>query len=999
MLDLIFSGLASIVGDALDGLIRIFMPLLDFNFDTFNSAFPYAADAYPLIQSIAIAVVLLIATIQVVPFFFGGKRQNETPIRILLSAAIAVAAIFYGNYIFTAIMDFAQLPFDALRVSHTSASWGWNLSSIISSATYHVSILLYIVLIVAMGIAFLKLMLEIIERYVFLFVLIYLSPLASSTLASRETSGVFWKFVSMFISQCALFVLNIWFLKMVVSMFQNLASSPFLLLGLLMGYAMLRIAAKIDSYMNQLGLNAAAVGMGNELFAAGMMLMSMGGKAVGKGSTGAEGRGGVLGVADKVAQGYGKISPVAGVSQGISHGIGGLWKSGKQAVGATIDAAKGGDSFLHRVANGIEAGSKTFGGSLSPNMHDAWMKTQGGSLWARGYAGMRGNQPGWDDISKNGFVADNAIRYFENAQGNCSSECSEDIAALCQGIGLDRVDENAQEMFDVGYGNVAAENLAYKIDENGIQAQYEKDGWQHDWQVKTASQYAKLSPQEQQSYTAFQSSDGKQYYMSYNKSRAESAATKSQTAAMEQIQNFGLNPLQHQLDSNAMAMLRKDPAMVHDLYRDLYNNDVSFDTSTAEGRRAMADLLSITPVASNAYADKKAAMDALAGDGTITSSSFSAAGMSLKWNDKNGQPHTYRVNAPSKNGREGWSSHTPPPTPREIMESNIANFSATPVQVALSSDAKTNLARNPEAVHGIYRGFGSNNISFDASTAEGRRAMADMLSITPVSGSAFAGKKAAMDALAGGATIVASSCNANGMDLKWNDINGNTYDFSVKTPAGTTDAAALMNNGYTSFDMGSGSYGWAHYTAPTTQWQQKGAELDSAIQRFTTNPLASPLSGSQIKQICRDDNAMTTMMQGLSQSGKTLHYEKNPQTPTQKATNEVLADFATNMRFAGISSRDANAAAMAIRSGTANYAELNGTGFTCNYNATSNEAKRITVLTADHAKVDSNNADKMQALENQNYQGTTVGNATWYAHTQNGLPANDNNKATDDFYS
>lgn len=863
MLDLIFSGLASIVGDALDGLLRILMPLLDFNFDTFNSAFPYAAYAYPLIQSIAIAVVLLIATVQIVPFFWGGKQQNESPIRILLSSAIAVAAIFYGNYIFTAIMDFAQLPFDALRVSDTSGSLQWNLSSIISSAVYRVSTLLYIVLIVAMGIAFLKLVVEIIERYVFLFVLIYLSPLASSTLASRETSGVFWKFVSMFISQCALFVLNIWFLKIIISMFQNLASSSFLTLGLLMGYAMLRIAAKIDSYMNQLGLNAAAVGMGNELFAAGMMLMSMGGKAIGKGNIGADGRGSVLGIADKIAQGYGKISPVAGISQGIRNGIGGLWKTGKQAFGATIDAAKGGDGFLNKVANGIEAGSKTFGDSLSPNMHDAWMKTQGGSFWARGYAQIRDQCPRLDDISKNGFVADGVIKYFESEQGNSVSNSSDSVAALCQGIGLDRVDENAQEMLNVGYGNVAAENLAYKIDGDGIQAQYEKDGWKHDWQVKTASQCAKLSPQEQQSYTAFKSSDGKQYYMSYNKSRAESVATKSQTAAVEQIKNFGLNPLQHQLDSNAMAMLRKDPAMVHELYRNL----------------------------------------------------------------------------------------------------------------------------------------GKNGVSFDASTAAGRRAMADLLSITPVSGSAFTGKRAAMDALAGGATIVASSCNANGMDLNWNDINGNTYDFSVKTPAGTTDASTLMNNGYTSFEMGSGSYGWAHYTAPTTQWQQKGAELDSAIQRFTTNPLASPLSGSQIKQICRDDNAMTTMMQGLSQNGKTLHYEKNPQTPTQKATNEVLADFATNMRFAGISSRDANAAAMAIRSGTANYAELNGTGFTCNYNATSNEAKRITVLTADHAKVDSNNADKMQALENQNYQGTTVGNATWYAHTQNGLPANDNNKATDDFYS
>ena len=587
MLDLIFSGLAEIVGEALDGLIATFMPLLDFNFNTFNSTFPYAAETYSLIQSIAMAIALLIATIQLVPFFFGGSRKNESPIRILMSAAIAVAAIYYGNYIFTAIMDFAQRPYDALRLSNTSANWGLNISSIISDAMYQVSILLYIILIIAMGIAFLKLMLEVIERYVFLFVMIYLSPLVSATLASKETSGVFWKFVSMFIAQCTLFVLNIWFLKMVVSMFQNLSQSPFLLLGLIMGYAMLRIAAKFDSYLNQLGLKAAAVGMGNELLAAGMMAMTMGsGRLGGKSIAGSNEKGGVLGIADKISQGFGKISPISGVSQGVSNAFGGLFKSGQQAWGAAMDAARGEGNVIEKMKAGFNAGTKSFGDTFKNNQHDAWMKTKDGSLWARGTNNKDSNNlmesmSNGDgalspfqlyDLANHSYLADQMVDGFTDTQECANSEV---VAAMSQGIGLDKVDENAQEMLDVGYGNVAAENTEYTADSSGIHAQYEKDGWQHDWQVKTADQYNQLTPQQQQAYTAFKSDNGRQYYYAHNRTRAQSQYQKDAAALDSKVQGFAANPQENPLSMSECQKVFKNKELTNSMMAQMAQNGTS----------------------------------------------------------------------------------------------------------------------------------------------------------------------------------------------------------------------------------------------------------------------------------------------------------------------------------------------------------------------------------------------------------------------------------------
>ncbi len=865
MLDYIFSGIASLLGEALDGLLQIFLPLLDFSFDSFNNTFPYAAETYSLIQAFAISIALLIAAVQLIPFFFGTNKQNETPLSILLSAGLSVFGIFYGNYIFTAIMEFAQKPFDALRVSDNVGNLGFSISFIISEAFYAINILLYILVLVAMGIALLRLMLEIIERYVFLFVLVYLSPLASASLASKETSGIFAKYFSMFISQCFLFVLNIWFLKMFISMLQSLSGSPAIILGLTMGYAMLRIATKIDSYLNQIGLNTATVGMGNELMGAFAGLMAMGMRGtVGKKGTGNAGintnpedRGGILGIADKVANTYGKVSPISMVPQAASNAMGGFFKTTGQAWEAAKDAAYDKKGFAEQTKAGFTAGKNAFMDNFNQNQHDAWNKTKGENLWARHF--FPGTDPGFDDIAKNSFMADKVFTRFENSEESNAIERPDNVAAILQGIGFDQVDKEAQDVLNVGYGNVEAENVAYRIDNDGINAQYEKDGWKHDWQYKNASQYSQLPPQKQQAYTAFKSSNGMQYYYAHNKSRVESPITKAQANAMNQIEAFGSNPLQNSLDANAMAMLRKDPGLVNEL----------------------------------------------------------------------------------------------------------------------------------------YNGFGTGNVSFDASTAEGRRAMADMLSVTPVTGNAFAGKKAAMDALAGGAPINTSSCNSNGMELSWTNAAGESYAFSIKTPAGTEDPATLMESGYASFDMGSGSYGWAKYTTPPTQKEV----LTNKATAFVSNPDNNIFTPGETQAIFKDPEITHSIFTGLVDSGERIHIEPNQESPHR----EFAAGMVANLRMEGVSANDRNIAAMAIMAGQARF-DLDGRGFSVEYNASENEGRQISMITPSAVKGSSAPNDGKEKydydnLANQQYNLNTINGENFYTICKKNLPpVNLLDRSTNDHY-
>jgi hypothetical protein len=252
-----------------------------------------------------------------------------------------------------------------------------------------------------------------------------------------------------------------------------------------------------------------------------------------------------------------------------------------------------------------------------------------------------------------------------------------------------------------------------------------------------------------------------------------------------------------------------------------------------------------------------------------------------------------------------------------------------------------------------------------------------------------------MDALAGGATITASSCNANGMELSWKDPQDNTYAFAVKTPAGVADAATLMNSGYTSFDMGKGSFGWANYTTPPAPKEV----IATKAKNFASAPNTSPLSSGDCQTIFKDPGMAHSVLMGIGRNGGKIHIEPGENSPYR----EYAAGMVANLRLEGVPASERNAAAMAIMAGQARF-DQDGRGFSVEYDASANEGRQITMLTPSAIKGTSapdaggERLDYDQ-LANRRYSINTINGDNFYSLYETQLPPTRKaNRSTNDHY-
>lgn len=176
MVDLLVSWIAQAIAELFQAAIQALAPILGFDMSLFNRTFPFAYTAYGIFQRVALALVLVIAVVHLWPWFFPSDKQSKvSPIRIAFSAIVATIFIFYGNYLFEAIIELCKYPYDALLNSDATgarpiADFEFNgIATVAADAFYSISVPLYIVIILLIGIAFLKLMVEAIERYCILY--------------------------------------------------------------------------------------------------------------------------------------------------------------------------------------------------------------------------------------------------------------------------------------------------------------------------------------------------------------------------------------------------------------------------------------------------------------------------------------------------------------------------------------------------------------------------------------------------------------------------------------------------------------------------------------------------------------------------------------------------------------------------------------------------------------------------------------------------------------
>lgn len=307
MLDWIFEGIvtwiSSIVSQMMDAVSGLFLQALGTDMTAMEEYFPFVSKAFTVMQYTAWAILFLVTVWQLFRVFGGPITEAENPWVLLARGSIFALLIGYAKPIFMIVLDIARAPYTALMEITMSAedftfagveqALSNGLTTIVAIVSV-VGLLLLIILEIALGWNYFRLLLETVERYIVVGVLCYTSPLAFSMGASKTTVPVFKSWCRMVGSQLLLLVMNVWFLRgFNSSMGQYIGNGGALSTGqgsiflwLFCALAFLKTAQKFDSYLAAMGLNVAQTGssMGMELLMAARVISGVGGGVKNAGS-------------------------------------------------------------------------------------------------------------------------------------------------------------------------------------------------------------------------------------------------------------------------------------------------------------------------------------------------------------------------------------------------------------------------------------------------------------------------------------------------------------------------------------------------------------------------------------------------------------------------------------------------------------------------------------------------------------------------------------------
>lgn len=361
----------------MDAISGLFLNALGTDMVTMEEYFPFITKAFDVMQYTAWAVLFLIVVWQLFRAFGGPITEAENPWQLVVRGAIFALLIGYAKPIFMLALDVARAPYTALMdVSMTAKEFTFagveqvlsnGLLTIVSTVTV-VGPILVLILLIALGWNYFKLLLEAVERYIVVGVLCYTSPLAFCMGGSKATNQVFKSWCRMVGSQLLLLVMNVWFIRRFnSSVGQYIGNGGALSTGqgsiflwLFCALAFLKTAQKFDSYMAAMGLNVAQTGssMGMELLMAARVISGVGHSAKSAGS--------VFGRGGSTATGTGAAA------SGFASGFASRFKGNSYVRDAVVDGGTrmgmgGGVGFVGRVFGGVAArnGAMLTGESIS----------------------------------------------------------------------------------------------------------------------------------------------------------------------------------------------------------------------------------------------------------------------------------------------------------------------------------------------------------------------------------------------------------------------------------------------------------------------------------------------------------------------------------------------------------------------------------------------------------------------------------------------------------
>jgi len=223
----------------------------------------YNYEFFDVFILIALVIGLLIFVFHILLCTMGAfTEQKNAPLELCLRFFFFAMPLMYIirpaldllNGVFQNVVDIIAEPTipDGGRVNTDSpfSTFPEDTASVLLTI---VSLALYF----SIMMQFLKLLGEIIERYIVLMLMVVCSPIACATLTSRTTNSIFNNYVRMYMSQLFLMLMNKFFLNIVI---QILYAGALDFFGVLFLLTIIKCAQRVDSYMSSLGLSVAQTG-------------------------------------------------------------------------------------------------------------------------------------------------------------------------------------------------------------------------------------------------------------------------------------------------------------------------------------------------------------------------------------------------------------------------------------------------------------------------------------------------------------------------------------------------------------------------------------------------------------------------------------------------------------------------------------------------------------------------------------------------------------------
>lgn len=245
--------------EMVEKLLRQLMTLLRVDTSYFASRVPVIKDIATILLAVGWALLIGNLAYQALrPMASGVGIEAEEPGRLFLRTAMFSFLLVCSRQICDIALSLSAVIMRMLEVPKavTFTPFNEDFFSELPNAGW----LVVIVVNVYIQWQIIKLFFEVAERYVILCVLIYCAPLAFAMGGSKSTAEIFRGWLRMFASMCTLMVLNVMFVKMLLSAMSNSPTGVAIVPWIMLITGIVRVAKKMDSIILRIGLNPAITG-------------------------------------------------------------------------------------------------------------------------------------------------------------------------------------------------------------------------------------------------------------------------------------------------------------------------------------------------------------------------------------------------------------------------------------------------------------------------------------------------------------------------------------------------------------------------------------------------------------------------------------------------------------------------------------------------------------------------------------------------------------------